>query len=368
MKKFFLVIFSVILYINNNAQIFVNKKVLDSISATQWQKQVPNLDSLAEVSLVKISINKVDSIILKPTVKPLENVDIPITPFQLIKTPQIKNWFFYGQNNLVFNQSSFSNWNSGGNNNIGIIGKVNYNISFKKGKHFLENNFMLGYGFVAANGQSARKTEDYINVFSNYGYDLGRNYYLSTGFQFLSQFAPGYNYTNTPNPNYGDRISKFLAPAYVNLGMGISYNPKENFQVIMRPINGKFTIVGDELLQKKGLYGLEHDGQKIRKELGAMVNVLYRFKIYKDINLTNTLNFFTNYLYHPERVDVAYNALLNFKFNKLISTNVTLDLLYDHDQVKRLQMKQTLGIGFSYNLGLENKDKPKQKTLKPFVN
>ena len=368
MRKFFLLIFSVTFYTINNAQVLVAKKVLDSISASQWQKQVPNLDSLAEVSLVKIPFNKVDSIILKPADKRSDNLEVPLTPFQFIKTPQTKNWFFYGQNNLVFNQSSFSNWNSGGNNNIGIIGKVNYNISYKKGKHFLENNFMLGYGFVAASGQSTRKTEDYINIFSNYGYDLGKNYYLSMGFQFLSQFAPGYNYSNTPDPGFGDRVSNFLAPAYFNIGMGISYNPVENFQIIVRPINGKFTIVGDEHLQRKGLYGLEHDGQKIRKELGAMVNVLYRLKIYKDISLTNTLNLFSNYAFHPERVDIRYNALLNFKLNKLISTNVTLDLLYDHYQIKRLQMKQTLGIGFAYNLGNENKEKPKKKVPTPFVN
>lgn len=368
MKKFFLVIFYLLLSANVPAQVFSSKTILDSISAQQWKKQIPNLDSLAEVSVVKITTNKIDSIILKPNVNPIDNVEVPLTPFQLIKRPQMKNWFFYGQNNLVFNQSSFSNWNSGGNNNIGIIGKINYNLSFKKGKHFLENNFMLGYGFVSTNGEATRKTEDYINISSNYGYDLWENYYLSTGFQFLSQFAPGFNYNQTPNPTYNDRISKFFAPAYFNIGIGISYNPKENFQIIARPLNGKFTIVGDPLLQKKGLYGLERDGQQVRKEVGAMVNVLYRFKIYNDISLTNTLNFFTNYLYHSERVDVAYNGLLTFKLNKLISTAVTLDLMYDHDQVKKLQMKQTLGISFSYNLGFEFKDKPKQKLIKPFVN
>jgi hypothetical protein len=57
----------------------------------------------------------------------------------------------------------------------------------------------LGYGFVANKGQSSRKTEDYINIMSNYGYDLGSNYYLSTGFQFISQFAPGFDYSATPN-------------------------------------------------------------------------------------------------------------------------------------------------------------------------
>lgn len=91
-----------------------------------------------------------------------------------------------------------------------------------------------------------------------------------------------------------------------------------------------------------------------------MVNVLYRLKIYKDINLVNKLNLFTNYLYHTERVDVGYSGSLDFRLNKLISTNITADLLYDHDQIKTLQVKQTLGIGFTYNLGIEDKEKPKK--------
>lgn len=36
--------------------------------------------------------------------------------------------------------------------------------------------------------------------------------------------------------------------------------------------------------------------------------------------------------------------------NKYISTNVTLDLLYDHNQIKKTQLKQTLGIGLAYNI------------------
>ena len=345
-----------------------SKRILDSISAENWKKNIPNLDSLAEINLQKIDVKHKDSIILKTDKITAElGTELPITPFQLIKTKEEKVWYFYGQNNMVFNQASFSNWNSGGNNNIGILGKINYNLSFKKRKHYLENNFQLGYGIVAASGQTTRKTEDFINIMANYGYDLGRNYYLSSGLQFISQFAPGYNYVKTPSPNFDDRISKFLAPAYINTGIGISYNPNENFQVIFRPINGKFTIVADKHLQKVGFYGLEKDGQSLRKELGAMVNILYRQKIYKDINLVNQLNFFTNYLYHTERVDFSYNGQLNFRVNKLISANVSADLLYDHDQIKRMQFKQTLGIGFSYNLGVENQDKPKvKKVVKPF--
>lgn len=346
-----------------------NRKTIDSIVQSKWRALSPDLDSLANPEIINLETKFNDTIYIrdeKVITKP--SGDIPITPFSLNNYKDPQKWYFFGQNNLVINQASFSNWNSGGNDNIGAIGKINYNLSYKNRKHYLENIIQLGYGWTASKGQSNRKTEDVINVMTNYGYDLGKNYYLSTGFQFISQFAAGYNYNENPDPNFEDRISRFMAPGYWNAGLGISYNPNENFQVIFRPANGKFTHVNDPFLQKKGKYGLERDGQKVRTELGAMLNVIYRLKIYKDINLDNQLNFFSNYISHSERVDVIYNGMLNIKFNKFITTVVSIDLVYDHDQVQKLQRKQTLGIGFSYNIGAQYKEKEdNKKVIKPFI-
>ena len=342
-------------------------KDIDSISQKRWDSVALSLDSLADPQFVKLERRFRDTVVIRDKVVLATISDeIPITPYNIMKLQSTRRWFYFGQNNFVFNQSSFSNWNSGGNNNIGVIGKINYNLSYKNGKHFLDNNVQLGYGFVASEGENSRKTEDYINLMTNYGYDIGKDFYLSTGFQFLSQFSPGYNYSVTTNPKYSDRISKFMSPGYLNAGLGISYNPTENFQVIFRPLNGKFTFVLDPELQKAGRYGLERDGQDVRAELGALLNVLYRINIYKDINLVNRINFFSSYADHPERVDISYNGTLNIKFNKFISTVVSLDLLYDHDQLEKLQMKQTLGIGFSYNLGYKIEEKNK-KIIKPFI-
>lgn len=340
---------------------------IDSISQNRWKATVLNLDSLANPKLEKFTPVFKDTIVIRDRITITGNEDdIPVTPYNILQLKDPIKWFYYGQNNLIFNQSSFSNWNSGGNNNIGIIGKINYTLSYKNRKHFLDNNIQLGYGFLSSQGESSRKTEDYINIMTNYGYDIGKNFYLSTGFQFLSQFSTGYNYAVTPNPSFGDRISRFMSPGYVYAGVGILYNPNENFQMIVRPVNGKFTFVTDPLLQQMGRYGLEKDGQSVRAEIGALVNIVYRLKIYKDINLVNQLNLFSNYAFHPERVDIAYNGSLNFKFNKFINTTIGLDLLYDHDQIKKLQLKQTLGVGFSYNFGFEVKEKNK-KMIKPFV-
>ena len=342
---------------------------IDSISQSYWDKTKLNLDSLAAPKLVQLDGHYKDTIIISEReVVPKVTDELPLTPFNLMNNQAPRRWFFVGKNNLVFNQSSFSNWNTGGNNNIGVIGKINYIIGYKNWKHYWDNNIQLGYGFVAYKGQATRKTEDYINLMSNYGYDLGQDFYVSTGFQFLSQFTNAYDYSSSPDPEPEDRISTFMAPGYLNVGVGVSYNPNEKFQVIFRPINGKFTFVLDELLQKKGRYGLERDGQSVRSELGAMLNILYRLKLHENITFDNQVNFFSNYLYHTERVDMLYTGALTIRFNKFINTVVSLDLLYDHDQIKRLQMKETLGIGFSYNFGENNKERPaKKKIIKPFV-
>ncbi len=343
------------------------QKQIDSISQSKWNSIALDLDSLANPKLINLEAHFKDTIVIHDKVV-IANItgEIPVTPYNILKKNDVIKWFYYGQHHLVFNQSSFSNWNSGGNNSIGVIGKINYNLTYKNGKHFLDNTLKLGYGFVSSRGEAARKTEDYINLMSNYGYDIGKNFYLSTGFQFLSQFAPGYNYSLTPDPSYDDRVSRFMAPGYLNVGVGVSYNPSENFQVIFRPINGKFTFVMDPHLQYAGKYGLDQDGQNVKADLGALLNILYRLKIYENINFTNQVNFFSSYIDHPERIDVSYNGTLDIRFNKFISAVVSLDLLYDHDQLQKLQMKQTLGIGFSYNLGFENKEKNK-KLIKPFI-
>ena len=363
---FILLFFAAFVFAQRDREIL---KDIDSISQRRWDSVSLDLDSLSNPKLINFDRHFKDTIVIRDKVV-MSNFtqELPITPYNLLKLKEPIKWFYYGSNNLVFNQSTFSNWNTGGNNNIGVIGKINYNLSYKKDKHYLENILQLGYGFVAAKGQSTRKTEDYINLMTNYGYELGRNYYLSTGYQFLSQFTPGYNYGLTPDPNYEDRVSKFMAPGYLNAGLGIAYNPNENFQVIFRPLNGKFTFVNDPKLQVAGRYGLEEDGQSVRSELGAMLNILYRIKIIKDINLINQLNFFSNYLYHTERVDINYSGVLNMKFNKFISAIIGVDVVYDHDQRQKTQMKQTLGVGFTYNLGSDAQPKnTNKKNIKPFI-
>jgi hypothetical protein len=84
-----------------------------------------------------------------------------------------------------------------------------------------------------------------------------------------------------------------MAPGYLNIGLGISFNPKENFQVIFRPATEDLLLVLDPKLQVAGNYGLERNGQNIRTEFGALANIMYKIQIMKDFSFTNQLNLFS---------------------------------------------------------------------------
>ena len=88
---------------------------------------------------------------------------------------------------------------------------------YKKGKHSWDNTIDLAYGFLNTTSLGSRKTDDRIDLLSKYGYDIGKNWYLSGLLNFRTQFAPGYSYPTERSPVL---TSDFLAPAYIIVSPG----------------------------------------------------------------------------------------------------------------------------------------------------
>ena len=267
------------------------------------------------------------------------------TDSSVVETP--KNWSIEGQNTLMLNQAAFSNWVGGGANNLGWLVGVNYNFTYQKDKDLWENNIILGYGRNNTQGLGNRKTQDNINISTNYGRAISQSWYVSAGASFLSQFDNGYADGNNPSAT---KISSFMAPGYLNIGAGFTYKPNEDFTLTLRPANARMTFVLDKDLQYKGNYGLKNDGDSMLFQFGFYADASYKIKLMENIHLTNKAWLFSNYLDHPERIAMGYSGILNLKINKYISSNITLDLVYDHNQIRKVQLKQTLGLGFAYNI------------------
>jgi hypothetical protein len=275
----------------------------------------------------------------------------------------VKAWSVQGQNTLMLNQAAFSNWVGGGANNVGWLAGANYNITYEKDKVLWENLIILGFGQNNTKGIGTRKTQDVVNISTNYGRGFAEHWYFSGGASLQTQFASGYEDGNNPA---AAKISSFMAPGYVNVGAGITYRPNDHLTVTLRPANARWTLVLDPDLQYAGTYGLKNDGDSCLFQFGFLGSAVYKLKVMENVNLISTGSVFSNYLDHPERLVLSYNGVLSMKINKYISANITLDVLYDHNQIQKTQLKQTLGIGFAYNLekGKKRSDKKDNRSWK----
>ena len=273
-----------------------------------------------------------------------------------------KSWTHGGFVGLNVSQSHFSNWTSGGQDNVNGIGTFKYSANYLKGKSKWDNNIDLALGYSYFDfDMKPLKTDDRINFSSLYGYDVVKDeLFITANLNFQSQFADGFDY-KTDSTN---KISKFLAPAYLTVGLGAQYTPSSWFSLNLAPASGRLTIVNDEELSAAGAFGVT-PGKIFRMELGAQLIANVNYEIFKNVIFTSKLVVFYDYMQTREfnALDKEYGCRLDFdwdndivmKVNDWLNCNVTARLIYDED-IKPiegdsfLQFKEVLSVGISYRI------------------
>ena len=289
-----------------------------------------------------------------------------IAAFAQDELPQ--GWSHKGNIGLNFGQSSYTNWAAGGQNTINGQGIFNYEIHYLQGKFKWDNtlNTALGYSFFDFDHKPI-KTDDKIEFTSlatlkatehlNYGAELA----------FRSQFAYGFDYTKDST----QYISKFLAPGYISLGLGIEWVPNPHFSLYFSPVTGRLTIVNDDYLSSIGAFGvndldkndtiLHTNADKVRYEFGARAVAKFQYPLAKNIDFNSKLELFSNYLKDPQYIDVDWQNMLVLKVNDWLNCNLSTHLIYDRDipfygddglkiEGSKVQFKEVLAVGFMVNL------------------
>lgn len=266
-----------------------------------------------------------------------------------------QTWKTGGLYNLTFNQAALSNWSAGGDKSaISLSTLLNLYAFYTDGRNNWDNSLNLAYGFAQTTSLGNRKTDDRIDLVSKYGYDLGKKWYLSTLFNFRSQFTKGYNY---PTQNTKVLTSNFMAPAYVLLSIGMDYKPNDHFSLFLSPITAREVIVNNDSLASVGAFGVD-SGKHSRFELGAFASLNYKSNLSKTAVYTGRLDLFSNYLRRPQDITLYMTNILAVKVTRLISMNLSVTLIYDNDvkSVKSdgsvggpaLQLQEIIGIGLAY--------------------
>ena len=281
-----------------------------------------------------------------------------------------KHWKRGGSFGFNFTQSTYNNWAAGGENSISGQALLNLHANYKKDSTYWDNSADLAFGMLQQGKGYLRKTDDKIDLTSKYSkYAFGGVWYYSALLGFKTQFLQGYTYQDDTARTL---ISDFMAPGYTIFAIGLDYRPNKHFSLFLAPITGKTTFVLNQSLADQGAFGVEpaeydtagnklKDGQNVRYEFGGYVRAQYEQEILTNVTLKARLELFTNYLDHPENVDVNAETLITMKVNKYITASLNSQVIYDndimvnvdnnHDGVydgkgPRLQFRQILGVGF----------------------
>ena len=256
---------------------------------------------------------------------------------------------------LNFSQVSFTNWASGGQNSLSGVALFNGSANYKKNRFTWDNTLDLAYGLTRQGDDPWVKNDDRIDFASKAGQYAFKNWYYTGLLGFKSQFSDGY-----ASPGDTVSISGFMAPAYLNISLGMDYKPNKYFSLFISPLTGKMTFVLNEHLSDAGAFGVD-PGSSFRPEFGGYLKMALKYDIMKNVSLQTKLDLFSNYLDNPENIDVAWDVLLAMKINEYLTATLTTNLIYDDDILiaveqddssvrmqPAIQFKEMFGLGLSY--------------------
>lgn len=251
---------------------------------------------------------------------------------------------------LNLNQASFTpNWKGGGTNNFALGTLASGSLSYTQKKFSWMNDLQLQYGFQQNKGQTRRKTQDLVFIDSKVGYEISQKLNAFGAVNFVSQFAPGLNYSKDPAGNeIATVISRWLAPGYLTQSFGIQYKPVDYFMVRMGALAARQTFVTDPVLSAAGAFGVD-SGSTLRVDYGYQIVASF------DKNLAKNLNLKARYLSFGDYADFSktnhrLDLIVAARVTKYINTNLTAVMLYDRNQDLAVQWSQVLALGVLFQL------------------
>ena len=153
-----------------------------------------------------------------------------------------KAWKFDGTVGLNAAATGLVNWAAGGKNNVNGIAYAKLHLLYHKNAIAWETNFDTDFGmtWIDQKEDKFQKSSDNIKLATKFGWEFKKDWYLTVLGSFQSQYALGRNYKE----GYNDIVSKWLAPSYTDISVGIDYKHSYNgadFSIYLSPIAGRIT-------------------------------------------------------------------------------------------------------------------------------
>ena len=255
-------------------------------------------------------------------------------------TIPVPKWKIHGRFAFVFNQSSFSNWASGGENTIAGNIDINYDFNYKKDNINWDSRIITGYGLSHLSEKGWRKTNDRFEFNSLFGFKTTTYWFLSFLTNFKSQYSDGFDYKKEPKV----LVSELLSPAYLTFGPGLLWKKSDNINLNIAPATARYTFVNEAF---SGKFGVE-EGKTTAFSLGFNLSSYYKFSLMENIEMENILTMYSDYLANVGNIDIDYQTNIRFVVNKHIKMHMTFHTIIDDNSSSKIQLKQLFGLGINY--------------------
>lgn len=293
---------------------------------------------------------------------------------------------------------------SGGDNAIAMIASLSLHHTFSKGLFSIETKFGADLGYnrmkvetTEADGSTTSegiwfKNQDEFSFSTAPSFRMAKNWTYGSIIKFRSQFVNGYVSRTQQEPT--DRKSTFMAPAYLDVSLGVTYScPVKQWPVVVNlsPFALSAVYVESALVRsnvwddKPGwqVYGLASPDRSAKYEGGSSVQIdfdrtfgrkgviRYRttlFSFFGWLTDIGTAHRMTNYSAYKEAYDrwkadggrpqdqpvlaihptVRWENTIDIRATKYLSTTLSFQLYYNRAQNVKVQTKTLLSVGVSY--------------------
>jgi len=236
-------------------------------------------------------------------------------------------WKYRTDASYLLSQGWIENWAKGGESNISSVLDVTEYIDYsnKVSKVTANTTVRFALGFQKSGETPIRKNLDILEINSKVNHKAFGKFDLSGIFQFKTQILPGKIY---PTDTTEIVVSKFFNPATLILGYGLDYKPNKNTSINFSPVSYKGTFVPDSSKIIKTKYGVPED-RKSKNEMGAYLTISNKTKLFGKVDMTNKIQFFSNFLSKPQNVDVDWEVIMTTSLNWFTEVRLNMHLIYD---------------------------------------
>lgn len=267
---------------------------------------------------------------------------------------KMHNWLHTFVGSLHGTQAYISNnWYQGGENNLNLLADVQWDVNLNQKLHpkwLFNNTLHYRLGIATAKGDSLRSysiNEDNFQFNSQLGYKAIKNWYYSATLIFKTQLLNNY-VTNTH-----DLAASFLSSGELNVGLGMTYDYKDNdgykmFNLSIAPLSYNLKICRDIIKLDPTKFGIDA-GHHTKHSFGSTVEAKFEWKITPSISWKTRLYAFTDYNY----VQGDWENTFTFSVSSHLSTQIFTHLRYDKSRPwnkdwRYWQFKEILSFGLTY--------------------